>query len=113
MFVCYHLPMEWMDKAACKGRTKDMFPDPTVEKDQMYVYLAKFICSKCPVKEPCLDYAIQFPTNDMHGVWAGKTRRELQQEQRRRGVQATRPSIASQWAAIAGRNRKRENEGGS
>lgn len=103
-----------MDRAACKGRTKDMFPDPAVEKDQKYVYLARSICAVCPVKGPCLEYAIQFPTNDMHGVWAGKTRRELQTEQRRRGIKPTRPSIAAQWALIAGRApSRRKDPGGS
>lgn len=35
---------------------------------------AKFICSRCPVATPCLDWALE--THQPHGIYGGKTERE-------------------------------------
>ena len=85
----------WFDYAACKGLTNLMFPKE--HKDITYIAEARRICSNCPVKEPCLEYALEFPAADMHGVWAGLTSRQLAAEQRRRGVKPTRPTLAQMW----------------
>lgn len=85
----------WTDSAACKGRTEDMFPKH--HKDITYISLARSICSGCQVREECLEYALEFPPADMHGVWAGLTSRQLAAEQRRRGVRPTRPTLSQLW----------------
>lgn len=85
----------WMNDAACKGKTHLMFPKE--HKDITYIVAARALCADCPVKEPCLDYALGFPTVDMHGVWAGLTSRQLAAEQRRRGISPTRPTLAQMW----------------
>jgi len=82
----------WMVRAACRGRTKDMFPGK--HADQYYVIRAREICASCTVRRNCLDYAMEFPMSDMHGVWAGMTREQLAAEQKRRKLKPTRPSVS-------------------
>lgn len=88
--------MEWTDLAACKGKTKVMFPRG--HKDITYIPAARKLCFSCPVENACLQYALQFPATDMHGVWARLTPRQLAAEQRRRGIKATKPTFAQMWA---------------
>ena len=83
--------MTWMDLAACKGKTELMFP--AYHNDKSYTGVARQICSACPVKKECLDYALEFPMTELQGVWAGLTNGQLAREQRRRGLKATRPTI--------------------
>ena len=42
--------------------------------DWQATYMAKELCSKCPVKDLCLQYALE--TNEYSGVWGGVTPRE-------------------------------------
>ena len=87
----------WMEQANCKGNTLLMFPKE--HKDITYIAQARAICKSCPVKAQCLEYALEFPPADMHGVWAGLTSRQLAAEQRRRGVRPTRPTLAQMWSS--------------
>ena len=91
---------EWMDKSACSGKSELMFPQ--YHKDISYIPEARALCRSCPVKTPCLEYALEFPTSDMHGVWAGLTPRQLAAEQRRRGISPIRPTIAQMFSAFLG-----------
>ena len=86
---------DWMDKANCKGSTYKMFPQH--HKDITYIIEAREICAGCKVQSECLEYALEFPPADMHGVWAGYTSRQLAAEQKKRGVRATRPTLAQMW----------------
>ncbi len=85
----------WMEQAACKGKTKLMFPKE--HKDITYIAQARMVCKGCEVREPCLEYALQYPPADMHGVWAGLTSRQLAAEQRKRGIKPTKPTLAQMW----------------
>jgi len=67
---------------------------PSKHADQRYVIRAREICAYCTVKKNCLDYALEFPTNDLHGVWAGLTREQLLREQIRRKLKPVRPSVS-------------------
>lgn len=87
--------MSWMDEAACKGKTEMMFP--YAENDITYIRGARKLCKSCPVREQCEEYALEFPSGDMHGVWAGMTPRQLAKEQRVRGITPTRPTLAQMW----------------
>jgi hypothetical protein len=86
---------EWMKVASCKGLTYLMFPKE--HKDITYIATARGICKECPSKTPCLEYALEFPPADIHGVWAGLTSRQLAAEQKRRGIKPTRPTLAQMW----------------
>ena len=85
----------WLQYANCKGQTYKMFPK--AHKDISYIPEARALCEKCPVKKHCLEYALQVPVADMHGIWAGMTSRQLQTEQKRRGVGPTRPTLSQMW----------------
>lgn len=87
--------LDLFDNAACKGKTELMFPKQ--HKDITYIAEARAICKSCPVQSKCLEYALEFPAADMHGVWAGLTSRQLAAEQRRRGVKHTRPTLSQMW----------------
>ena len=88
-------PKSWFDLASCKGKTELMFPKQ--HKDITYIAQARAICKTCPVKAECLEYALEFPPADMHGVWAGLTSRQLAAEQRRRKIKPVRPTLAQMW----------------
>lgn len=88
-------PKSWFDLASCKGKTELMFPKQ--HKDITYIAQARAICKTCPVKKECLEYALEFPPADMHGVWAGLTSRQLAAEQRRRKIKPVRPTLAQMW----------------
>ena len=86
---------QWMQKANCRGQTHHMFPQH--HKDITYIQTAKQICSTCTVQTQCLNYALQHPTADMHGVWAGHTPRQLAAKQKQLGIKPTKPTIAQMW----------------
>lgn len=87
---------KWMDMANCKGKTQLMFPKE--HKDITYIAKARAICKECLVRRYCLDYALQFPPADMHGVWAGLTSRQLAAEQRKRKIKPSKPTLAQMWS---------------
>jgi WhiB family transcriptional regulator, redox-sensing transcriptional regulator len=47
------------------------------------VRVAREICSECPVRMLCLDYAME--ANEQFGVWGGMTYKERKQLKRRSG----------------------------
>ena len=88
----------WFDFAACKGKTQLMFPKE--HKDITYIATARNLCRSCPVQKECLEYALEFPPADMHGVWAGLTSRQLAAEQRRRDIKPLRPTLSQLWGDV-------------
>jgi WhiB family transcriptional regulator, redox-sensing transcriptional regulator len=68
-------PGGWIQQAACYGTNPQLFfPE---DKGHGTYDAAKAICSQCPVRQACLDYAIN--TFDAHhdwGMWGGTTPRE-------------------------------------
>ena len=61
-------PMFDTSEASCKGRnTKVFFPDSWQGRASSIP--AKRICRDCPVKQKCLEYAIENGIH--HGVWGG------------------------------------------
>ncbi len=63
----------WQVKAACRGpHATVFFPPPHFErKDEREARekAAKAICATCPVRQPCLDYALRI--REPHGIWGG------------------------------------------
>lgn len=86
---------DWTSRARCKNQTSVMFPKG--HKDISYIQGAREMCANCTVRKNCLEYALEFPAADMHGVWAGLTSRQLAAEQKRRGVPPTRPTLSQMW----------------
>ena len=63
-------PSSWRDKAACRGADSDVFfPERGESADP-----ARQVCARCPVRQPCLVYALD--EKIAHGIWGGLTERE-------------------------------------
>jgi WhiB family redox-sensing transcriptional regulator len=78
----------WQIKAACRGPQAAVFFPPTSverkdEKEEREAR-AKAICATCPVRKPCLEYAIRI--REPHGIWGGLNELERKQLLSRRGV---------------------------
>ncbi len=63
----------WQLDAACRGADATLFFAPNYfekreEKDAREAK-AKILCGRCPVRAPCLEYALR--TRDPHGIWGG------------------------------------------
>ena len=74
----------WMQKGKCR----ELPPETFFPSDGVGVEIARRICADCPVKEPCLEYALY--NRIEHGVWGGASERERRRiARRRRGVAVT------------------------
>lgn len=72
----------WMRFGNCRQhRPATFFPS-----DGVGVEVARRICANCPVKEPCLEYALEHRVD--HGVWGGCSERERRRILKRRRVAA-------------------------
>jgi WhiB family transcriptional regulator, redox-sensing transcriptional regulator len=77
--------VSWYDRAACRGWNTQLFFGPDGERAQdlqTREAKAKAICAVCPVREPCLTYALSNSIKD--GIWGGLNRAERTRERRRR-----------------------------
>jgi WhiB family redox-sensing transcriptional regulator len=78
----------WRELAACRGTDLEVFFPERGESAGP----ARQVCAACPVRQPCLDYAI---TNQItHGIWGGLTERE-------------RRALQSGWVRATRRDRNR------
>lgn len=78
---------EWMQKGSCAHQSPTTF----FPSDGVGVEVARRVCATCPVKEPCLEYALTHRIE--HGVWGGCSERERRRilRRRRQDALATRP----------------------
>lgn len=83
------LDQEWREAAACANRTDNLF-FPNTEGETSFMRAAKAICTGCPVRLECLDYAIE--TGQTEGIWGGLTSRERRVTRRERIAAARRAS---------------------
>ena len=78
----------WRELAACRGTDLEVFFPGRGQS----AGAARQVCAACPVRQPCLDYAI---TNRItHGIWGGLTERE-------------RRALRSGWVRASRRDRDR------
>lgn len=73
---------EWMSEGNCNQVPPSMF----FPSDGVGVDLARKICQDCPVKGPCLEYALVNRID--HGVWGGTSERERRRILRQRRLTA-------------------------
>ena len=60
----------WRERAACCGADLDLFyPERGESADP-----ARLVCARCPVCQPCLEYALS--NRIASGIWGGLTERE-------------------------------------
>lgn len=72
----------WMQRGSCAHEPPSRF----FPSDGVGVEVARRICATCPVKEPCLEYALE--NRIEHGVWGGCSERERRRILRRRRQEA-------------------------
>jgi WhiB family redox-sensing transcriptional regulator len=78
---------DWMGQGNCREHPPSTF----FPSDGVGVDIARRICVDCPVKEPCLEYALHNGVD--HGVWGGTSERERRRIARaRRLAGAANPS---------------------
>lgn len=70
----------WMQKGNCHGVDPDLM-HPAVG-DTQAAEAARAVCVGCPVKGPCLDYALA--NREHQGIWGGLTDKERRKEAKRR-----------------------------
>jgi WhiB family redox-sensing transcriptional regulator len=59
----------WMAEGKCREHSPELF----FPSDGAGVGVARRICADCPVKQPCLEYALA--NHIEHGVWGGTSER--------------------------------------
>jgi len=61
---------DWM----ARGKCRELDPAVFFPSDGIGVQVACRICAECPMKAPCLEYALENRVD--HGVWGGTSERE-------------------------------------
>lgn len=85
ILASFHLEdndMEWQNQAYCRDSGVDFFPEQQVNTK---ILIATKFCNQCPVKQQCLDFAMNNRID--YGIWGGKTaanRRSLRRYRYRR-----------------------------
>ena len=71
----------WQRLAACRGEDSAYYFAPSYFEKRgeklAREAVAKRICAVCPVRQPCLDYAIKI--REPHGIWGGLNEVERKQ----------------------------------
>lgn len=73
---------EWMADGNCRSQPPALF----FPSDGVGVDAARRLCATCPVKSPCLEYALRNRID--HGVWGGTSERERRRILRQRRLDA-------------------------
>ncbi len=74
---------EWMAEGNCRNEPPSLF----FPSDGVGVDIARTMCATCPVKSPCLEYALRNRID--HGVWGGTSERERRRILRQRRIDAS------------------------
>ena len=68
----------WQQSAACRGdHASAFYPPPKFEPKEARLArerIAKSICARCSVVEPCLQFALR--NGERHGIWGGRNETE-------------------------------------
>jgi WhiB family redox-sensing transcriptional regulator len=64
----------WQRQASCRGAGTDLWFPVAAET----VEVARAVCEACPVRRPCLEYAIT-SSRVLEGIWAGTAEEERAQ----------------------------------
>jgi WhiB family redox-sensing transcriptional regulator len=80
---------DWMALGNCRDEPPSLF----FPSDGVGVEIARRLCATCPVKSPCLEYALRNRID--HGVWGGSSERERRRILRQRRMAAAQASRSS------------------
>ena len=71
----------WRRLAVCRDTDPELFfPIGTTGQALLQITRAKQVCCDCPVKDDCLDFAME--TNQDTGIWGGTSEEERRQMRR-------------------------------
>lgn len=67
---------DWRDAALCRHEDPELFfPVGTGPEAQEQTREAQAVCRRCPVREPCLEWALE--SGQTSGIWGGCSERDL------------------------------------
>lgn len=70
-------PPDILDKkGACVGKPQEGFFMENSSQTDPRVLEALACCARCPVRKPCLDYAMRIPWASDFGIWGGTNRNQ-------------------------------------
>jgi WhiB family redox-sensing transcriptional regulator len=90
----------WMSEGRCRELPRGTF----FPSDGVGVDVARKICAGCPVKSPCLEYALYYRIE--HGVWGGASERERRRIIGRRRTKSgfsAYPAVATEDLSVPGK----------
>ncbi|MCW2529240.1 MAG: transcription factor WhiB [Pseudonocardiales bacterium] len=70
---------DWQGKAVCRGTDPEVFfmgENERGSRKRLHEERAKAMCAQCPVRQACLDWAVE--VGEAFGVWGGTTPGERQ-----------------------------------
>lgn len=80
---------DWREGALCRDTDPELFfPVGTTGKALVAIDKAKEICDECPVRVPCLDFALE--TNQDSGIWGGMSEEDRRAIRRERAARLKR-----------------------
>lgn len=92
----------WWEQANCRGRDTELFyPERKSDTE------AKLCCYDCPVREACLQYALE---NGEIGVWGGKNDEQRKALRRSLGITPKRQASISHGTPAGARAHYRAGE---
>jgi WhiB family transcriptional regulator, redox-sensing transcriptional regulator len=73
----------WRSSGSCRVADPDLFfPISSSGPADKQIARAKMICAGCPVRQPCLEFALAH--DQTYGIWGGTTVEDRQRDRRRR-----------------------------
>ncbi len=85
--------MDWRHNAVCREEDPELFfPVGETGPAVMQIEEAKAVCRRCPVKEACLQWALE--SGQHEGVWGGLSESERRAMKRRTARSRARTAAA-------------------
>lgn len=89
--------VDWRDSAECKGEDPELFfPYSRGPSGQLQAQVAKAVCGRCPVKNECLQWALDSSPMP-EGIWGGTDEDERADIVRNRAKPARRRYFRKEW----------------
>ena len=89
---------QWHDEAACIGLPQGWFFPSVGDLDA--IASARAVCARCPVRQPCLRWAVDHGVKT--GIWGGTSERQRRTIRSARGIGHRRRRQPAELRAAAG-----------
>jgi WhiB family redox-sensing transcriptional regulator len=97
------IDLTWQQDAKCKGiPTEEFYPG----RGQVISWKLRDCCSACPVKEACLDHALN---HEMYGFWGGTTEHQRRSIRQMKGISLIKPETVYWYGETESRQRIEDN----